>query len=337
MVNQLSVTSATLDGAFRRILDSIKQLPSPPEICLAVTEAARNETTTLLKLQELAESDIALSARLLQVANSAFFGVRGRVTSVRRAISLLGFATVETLALGFFFNDEFGKLRLPGLPYPDLPRYALASSVLADAIARRAAPELTAEAASLGLLHESGVIVLAMAFGGQYRQMVASLAHSDKPLWELERKTFGLDHAAAGRLLLQGWKLAEPLTIAVAAHHEPAPPEGDDRTARQLWQILVLASAAANMFLEDVSQENVERALDLAQRYFRWDHKELGAVLGQAELTFKARSEMMKLSSPARDGEGFFQRLVAKTGARANGPETPAGGPESEALGVQPW
>jgi hypothetical protein len=180
----------------------------------------------------------------MQVANSAFFGVREQVTSVRRAISLLGFATVRTLALGFFFNEEFGTLRLPGLPYPDLPHFALSASVLAESIANVEAPTLAAEAACLGLLHESGVIIMAMTFGSHYRRMLRLGAISSGDLANLEMRTFGLNHPLAGQLLFESWRLGPDLAAAVAHHHRR---DGVNDTAHccPLWKILILADSLA--------------------------------------------------------------------------------------------
>ena len=243
--------SPNMHQAFTRIIASTKQLPSPPEICLAVTRTVQDDQTTLDDMRQLVESDIALSAKLLQVANSAFFGVRERVTSVRRAISLLGFGTVKTLALGFFFNDEFGKLRLAGLPYPDLPRYALACSTVAESIAKEVASDITAEAGCLGLLHESGTIVMAMAFGNQYRRVLGELTQSGKPLWQAEETAFGLDHAMAGKLLLRSWRLSDSFVQAVSAHHAVKIEHNDDRQAQRLWKILSLAQAVALLFFNE--------------------------------------------------------------------------------------
>ncbi|NLF32383.1 MAG: HDOD domain-containing protein [Planctomycetes bacterium] len=275
--------------ALYRVLDSIKQLPSPPEVCLAVTQATGDEGTSLTDLQELVANDIALSGRLMQVANSAFFGVRQPVTSVRRAISLLGFGTVRSLALGFFFNEEFGKLRLPGLPYPDLPRYALASSVLAEATAKRFEPDLAADAGCLGLLHESGVLVMALAFGTQYRRMVAALADGPDALEQAERAAFGVDHVQAGKLLLENWKLSEAFIEAAAHHHAPALPHNIPPGAAGLWRILRLAVVAALLFFDDDPAGTAAQTRDLAGTLVGADPQAFTDVIRTAVAMYEQR------------------------------------------------
>ncbi|MFW6155525.1 MAG: HDOD domain-containing protein [Planctomycetota bacterium] len=276
-----------------RVLDSIKQLPSPPEVCLAVTQATGDEGTSLTDLQELVANDIALSGRLMQVANSAFFGVRQPVTSVRRAISLLGFGTVRSLALGFFFNEEFGKLRLPGLPYPDLPRYALASSVLAEATAKRFDPDVAADAGCLGLLHESGVIVMALAFGTQYRRMVSSLAGDGDALEQAERNAFGVDHVQAGKLLLENWKLSEAFIEAAAHHHAPALPQNTPPSAAGLWRILRLAVAAAPLFFEKDPTDTLDQTRDLADTLIGAKPPALAEVFRSAVTLYEQRTTVI--------------------------------------------
>jgi HD-like signal output (HDOD) protein len=301
------------DRAFQRILSSIKQLPSPSEVCLAVTRASEAEQTTLAELQSLVENDIALSGRLMQVANSSFFGIRDQVTSVRRAISLLGFATVRTLALGFFFNEEFGKLRLPGLPYPTLPHFALASSVLAEAIAEQQAPARMAEAACLGLLHESGVIIMAMTFGGRYRAMLRQSASGSFELALMERRTFGFDHAMAGKLLFESWRLGPDLTAAVANHHQLDADSNLPPSCVTLWRVLLLADSLALPLLQcqmrgpavqgpaqTAAQE--EESVLLAQRLFAWPGEKCAEVLQSARTKYQQRLAI--LGGPRTEGEG---------------------------------
>lgn len=285
-----------VDTAFRRVLDSIKQLPSPPEVCLRVTTAIHDEDTTLADLQTLVESDMALSGRLIQVANSAFFATRQRVASVRRAITLMGFVTVRELALGFFLNDEFSKLHSPGLPYPQLPQYAVASSVVAETIAQRTCPDLVGEAVCLGLLHESGVVVMAMAFGSQYHRMLAALPTTEQALADAETETFAMDHAKAGQLLLTGWKLSDSFTQAVASHHKPQPEDCQSPEALELWKILSLASTVALLFFHPKRPGLVAQASRLAQDHFDWTGDELRDILVTAEPAYRARTSILGLA-----------------------------------------
>ena len=300
MTGQSISSVAAPNRAFHRILGSIKQLPSPSEVCLAVTRATEAQHTTLADLQSLVESDIALSGRLMQVANSSFFGVREQVTSVRRAISLLGFATVRTLALGFFFNEEFGKLRLPGLPYPDLPRFALASSVLAESIAHEQDPDRKAEAACLGLLHESGVIIMAMTFGSHYRQMLKLGTSTSAELAGLEQRTFGLSHPLAGQLLFESWRLGPDLASAVANHHRLEGESELPASCVPLWKILLLANSLALPLLRPQpvvvaeapageAAPGLQEQTGLAQRLFAWPIEKVDQVMKMAARMYHER------------------------------------------------
>ncbi len=289
--------------AFYRILSATRQLPSPPEVCLAVTQAAQDEQTSLADLQRLVESDIALSAKLMQVANSAFFGLRERITSVRRAIVMLGFGTVKTLALGFFFNEEFGELTLKGLPYPNLPRYALASSALAEAVAARLDPELADEAACLGLLHESGTIVMAMAFGQPYRRLLADLPATGLSLQEAEGRAFGVNHAVASQLLLSSWRLDEAGVQAVGRHHETAWTGGDDPRAQTFWKTLCVASAGALLFFAGDRQQRLDQATGLAHRLLDWTPGDLADVLDQVVPAYRGRAGIFDVSTEITEAD----------------------------------
>lgn len=317
----MPATSVTIREALYRILDSIKQLPSPPEVCLAVTRATQDEATTLADLEFLVANDIALSGRLMQVANSAFFGIREPVTSVRRAISLLGFGTVRSLALGFFFNEEFGKLQLPGLPYPDLPRYALASSVAAESIAQEVAPELAADAACLGLLHESGVIVMAMAFGAQYRRMATGMAQrGGQLLAQAESTTFGVDHVLAGKLLLQGWRLSDAFVEGVAHHHEDHLPADTDPAIATMWRIIRVAGDVALLFFSADEPEVSVAVAETARSILDWQPSQCAQVLSEAARLYEQRMIITGISASiiAHDTQtamGACERLLSRGSA----------------------
>jgi len=287
----------------REILKQIDRLPSPPEICLAVAHKCHDDTSTIDELQKLVSGDIALSGRVMQVANSAFFAVRERVVSLERAILLLGYGTVKMLALSFFLNEEFGRLRLPGLPYPDLPRYALATSAMAEAISQEVAPDITGEAASIGMLHDSGVIIMAMTFEERYRKMLADPANAERSLPEAEREAFGVDHALCGKLLLNSWRLPAPFAEAVAGHHEDAPLQGASNQTSLRWRILVLASQAAMMFFDETKARAAAEALGKAKALFQWDGTHLAATLKRAAPVYHARASVFQQHAQAAEAE----------------------------------
>jgi len=304
MPEQTLTTDVSLREALYRIVDSIKQLPSPPEVCLAVTQATQHDGTTLADLEALVESDIALSGRLMQVANSAFFGVREPVTSIRRAISLLGFSTVRSLALGFFINEEFGKLRLPGLPYPDLPRFALANSAVAESLAQRVDPAMAPDAACLGLLHESGVMVMAMAFGTQYRRMVAEMARRpDRTLAQAEARMFGVDHLMAGKLLLKGWRLSDVFVEAVARHHDDQLPADTDPAVLTMWRVVRLASELAMLFFNAADPDTLHRAAQAAAMTFQWPAADLADAMTDAARLYEQRVIITGINSDIADAD----------------------------------
>lgn len=288
--------SPNLQLAFHRILGSIKQLPSPPEVCLAVTRAAQADDTTLGEMQALVENDIALSARLMQVANSAFFGIREPVSSVRKAISMLGFNTVKALALGFFFNEEFGKLQLPGLPYPSLPRYALASSCIAESLADRIEPSRAPEASCLGLLHESGVMVMAMAFGNRYRSAVQQAQSSGQALHVIESERFGVNHAAAAQILFKNWQLSEALVKAVGFHHRDELPDGEPESIRQLWRIGRMAALLALGLFHEPDAALIEELTQCSHKHLRWTGADLAEVLVDSGRVYRQRACILQIS-----------------------------------------
>lgn len=304
--------SADAGDAIARLITTIRRLPSPPEVCLEVLQAAQDNTTTVADLEEIIAADAALSARLLQVVNSAFFGQSQPVTSIHRAVMLLGFGAVKMLALGFYLQQQFSDACPPGLDYPHLPQYALAASVVAETLAEQLAPARAAEAASLALLHECGVVVMALALGEQYGSLARRRAEEDRPMHQLELEQFGFDHATVGSMLLSHWRLGETFIQAVGDHHRATPAEGIGPDGVLLWKILRVSSSAALMFFPGQAARRATHTLRLARAHFDLPAEQLCALVGRAGVLFRKRGAIF---SSGRSHTGVAPDQIATRAA----------------------
>jgi putative nucleotidyltransferase with HDIG domain len=169
------------------------------------------------KLVELIERPGA-TARLLRLANSAFFGQARKVSTIPRAVLLLGFSTVRNLALGVKVWDTLGT----GVSRKELEAlwtHAVQVAAAARVIARQQRQVNPDEAFTSGLLHDVGQLVLALRFKELYWDTVRK-ATSTEHLAGLEQSTLGVDHAEVGSWLLEAWNLPALMVEAVRRHHD---------------------------------------------------------------------------------------------------------------------
>jgi HD-like signal output (HDOD) protein len=228
-------------GLKSHILRNLVKLPPMPQVILRAREVMDDPDAGLRDLALIIESDQALVAKVLSLANSAYYGISGQVSSVQHAAVLLGLNTLGDLVIlsasSVFLDRELGGYRLAP---QTIWRHSLSTALLARAIAGRRYPGLEADAFIVGLLHDAGKLILE-PFVLARRAAASPEPPSDgSPTGDLERKWFGLDHAEAIALACRFWRFPEPQVKGIRFHHDPA---GSARSA--LAHIAHLANALA--------------------------------------------------------------------------------------------
>jgi HD-like signal output (HDOD) protein/CheY-like chemotaxis protein len=215
--------------ALRSSVGQIGRLPVRPGLYARLTEVMESPKVTMANAVAVIESDPASSAKLLQVCNSAFFGLRRRVVDVRSAVSSLGLDLVKALVL----SVEVGQSQLPATPCAGYDiETADRQSLLAARIARRLLADQTAgdEAFSAAKLKDIGALVLISHRSDDFRRIVELARTSGRPLWQVEGEVLGVTHFEIGAYLLGIWGLPHGVVEPVAYHHAPqrsAPSELD--------------------------------------------------------------------------------------------------------------
>ena len=205
----------------REVVANIEKLPSLPSVYATLQEATSNERSSAADLARIIETDVAMCAKVLQLANSAFFGRGHRISSIEGATAYLGVNTLRSLVLSVTVFEPWRKAALRGLSLQELQTRGLQVSTLASQILchdRRQAED----AFTAGMLHDVGKLVLAL---GAPEQLEAALAKADSasvPFHVAEQELFGVTHAEVGAYLLGLWGLPPAVVEAVARHHCPS-------------------------------------------------------------------------------------------------------------------
>ena len=205
--------------AFRRTAKATS-LPSRPGVHTQITSILADPGWEPDHIALAIESDIAITAKVLQLANSAFFGIGRTVTSVRDAVVYLGVETIKSLTL---MAEAFGKLtpdHLEAFSFEQFQRHAMLVARVAGAILPPGRSQQ--EAITAGLLHDIGKLVLIADDPAEWNELNDLAVERHIPLHEVEEEVQGVTHAATGAYLLSLWGLPDGVVEAVAHHHDPS-------------------------------------------------------------------------------------------------------------------
>lgn len=197
------------------VLDRIKELPPLPMVVHELMAVMNDTECSGEEVNRILSSDQALASKVLRLVNSSFYGLPGRVSTIPRAVVILGHAALLNLATGLVVADSLGQ-RLPPARRRVFWQHALATGAGAEVIARQIGLPEPEEAFIAGLLHDIGHLILMLALPDEHAGAVERGVLGDV---EQERTSIGLDHCRAGRQLLQHWKLPASLLECVRLHH----------------------------------------------------------------------------------------------------------------------
>jgi putative nucleotidyltransferase with HDIG domain len=243
--------------ALKTIISRLRSIPSLPTLYEELTGALRSENPSLAQIAKIISRDVGMAAKILQLANSAFVGASGRVSSLVQALSLIGTETVRTLVLSVHVFSQFDGNSRVAASLPALWDHSVEVSSLAQRIATAegCTKAMGEESFTGGLLHDIGKVVLLAEMPEEYQQIFESQPDASKNL-ELER--LGCTHAEVGAYLMSIWGLPLSLVHAVAFHHHPS------ETAETTFSSLTAVHAAdAIASATDANPVNRDIELDL--------------------------------------------------------------------------
>jgi putative nucleotidyltransferase with HDIG domain len=219
----LSLRYMVEEETLRALLSGIDSLPSLPALYGEIMAELKAPIPSIQKVGKIISNDIAMSSKILQLVNSAFFGLRQRVTSPEKATLLLGLDIVKSLVLSLeiFTKFKISKVFLPVVTH--LWRHSLNTAKLAKRITEKenCSREMMDEAFMGGLLHDCGKIVMLSYFPEEMKKIAEMNPKSPHELLRAEASVFGVSHARIGAFLLGLWGIPDSITRAVSFHHSP--------------------------------------------------------------------------------------------------------------------
>lgn len=208
----------------RQLIGQMENLPSLPSLYGEIVEKTQDADVTLDEIGDTIARDLAMTAKILKLVNSAFFGLRREISSLTDAIAYLGIDTIKSLVLTVNAFSQFEGQELEALPIEKIWAHSMEVALYAQKIARAegADAKIVQEAFAAGMLHDLGKLILAFNFPADYLKLLAAGEAGGEPLTLKERTVFGADHADVGGALLGLWGLPVPVVEAIALHHQPS-------------------------------------------------------------------------------------------------------------------
>ncbi len=208
----------------RRVVSTMDYLPSIPSLHDEVSRLLDSPVSGLKDVGTAIAQDPGMSIKVLQLVNSAFYGLRHPVADPAQAAVLLGIDALKILVLSIKIFDQFNGQPLQGMSLEGIWEHSVATAMLAKHIAQlENADEYTGEEAFLaGLLHDVGKLVFAANARGAYQQFIADGPRSPEAVMHLEREHIGGSHGEVGGYLLGLWGFSEDIILSVAHHHFPS-------------------------------------------------------------------------------------------------------------------
>jgi len=224
-MNKVMESNRVLD----KIISTIGDLPATPAIIAQLMNLTSDINTDIEKITRGILADQSLTAKVLKLSNSSFYGRAKEVRTLKEAIVILGFMTLHSLVIATSTQSLYQKSPDDGIS-DKLWEHALATALASRMIAQKTGYHGVEEAFIAGLLHDIGKLVLTQKMTDDYHGIVKTVEDSMKRFDQCEQEVFGFTHADVGSLLLEKWSFPEELAEAVCNHHSDLSANGRDRS-----------------------------------------------------------------------------------------------------------
>ncbi len=204
------------------IVEAVHDMPALPHVVVRVMELTEDPNSTAQDINNALSQDQALTAKVLKMANSAFYGFPRRIATVTDATVLLGFKTVRSIVMAASVSEMLsqemeGYALAPG----ELWKHSQSVAMAARHIAKKCKLGFVDVAYTAGLLHDIGKVILNSTLKDSYHEVVELVAEQNIPFMDAEIQVLGFNHAMVGSKIAEKWNLPPELVEAIADHHNP--------------------------------------------------------------------------------------------------------------------
>jgi HD-like signal output (HDOD) protein len=231
------------DELKERILKTLDDLPAMPQIVLKAREIMADPNSGVKDVVKILETDQAITTKILKVANSAYYGMSGKISTIQHASVVLGYKVIGGLITLASSSDLLDRV-LDGYGFGsgDLWKHSLSVGIGSRILASRNNPELSETSFSVGLIHDAGKLVLDKYVQERKEEFEEIMEHGRLTFMAAEDKIFGFNHAEIGFDVCNRWSIPEEIATAINYHHTPSSSNNNE-----LAYIVSMADAIVNM------------------------------------------------------------------------------------------
>ncbi len=210
------------DPDLKKIVTQISKLPTLPQLYTEITNALKRDAS-IKEVAEIISHDISMTAKILQLVNSPFFGTRYRIASPVQAVNFLGLETIKNLVFSVELFSQFDEKLLKKFHLGNLWDHSLDVAAFAKKIyyEEKKDEKGAGYAFLIGMLHDVGKLILVTNFPGEYEEAIKKANAEAVPLYRAEAEIIGTTHAEVGSYLLGLWGLVDEIIDPIAYHHQP--------------------------------------------------------------------------------------------------------------------
>jgi len=294
----------SLPESLQAKLKACGSLPSIPAVVLEVLDLCQGDDIGIGQVAKVLSRDPALSARVLKVANSPWYGVRSQITTLERAVTILGINATLSLALSFSLVRGLQSAKGTGLDHQNYWKRCVIAAAASQVIGRWANAAGHNELFLGGLLQDIGILALNVSVPETYARLINSAKGDHELLAKLELQEFGSDHAEIGAWLLQHWNLPVNLQLAAASSHN-ARCEGAELSA--FCRCVVLAAYVAGIWTQSDASVATALAREKSVSLFDMSSSQFKKILDDVAHILPEITANLDISI---GGEEFIDRIL---------------------------
>ncbi len=257
------------------------ELPTLPIVASKLISLTSKEDTTLTDIAKLVSQDIALSAKILKVSNSAFYSFPQQIGSIKQAISILGTNAVRSLVLSFsFLSMKKGKSETE-FDFEKFWEKSLASAVAAKLTLEKIKDADTEEIFVTGLLQNLGELVLARTFPAEYDTVLQAVENDKSNSIDVEESILGGNHSFIGAEVAKNWGFPEVLILPIQYHHEPEKCPSKNNKIQLSVKAVYLSDLLVNILYSEKPDEYHNKFRKSAKKLLGLNSNDIESILEQ--------------------------------------------------------
>lgn len=270
----------TKDEVLRIILES-PSLPTLPTVACKLISISSNDEIGMMAIANIVSKDTSLSAKVLKVANSAFYDLPSKVSTIQQAVSRLGMNAIKNLVFSFSFLSVKAKGKKVAFNYEKFWEQSLSNAVAAKLIMTETGKSGREEIFVAGLLQNIGELIIAASLPQQYEQLSLEMINNEENIIELEQQIIGADHAFIGYEVTKKWGFPDLLSTPIRYHHCPEDYKGNDKQLYIAVNIMYLSGIITRILYSNNPQEYHQKFLGESKAILHFNDEVVDRILKQ--------------------------------------------------------